>query len=324
MVEILAITGPIYMAIALGYASVRFGLFGRDDVRVLAKFVLNFALPALLFHALAQRRLDEVLNVSYLLAYAVGSFALMGLIVLYARWRQRKSRSASAYFAMGMTCSNSGYMGYPILLMALGPVAAVVLALNMLVENLFKLPALMAYAETDPAQDGGRRSTGAVLRVMTVRLLTNPMILGILAGTLVALLGWTLPAMVQRTVALFAQASGPVALFVIGGSLVGLQLRGMRSEMAQILAGKLLLHPLFVLGAVLLLPMLGMAELDAQMRTAAVLSAAMPMLGIYPLLAQRHGSGDVAAAALLATTVASFLSISSLLWLMRQTPAWLG
>jgi len=323
MLEILAITGPIYIAIGLGYLSVRFGLFTRDDTRVLAKFVLNFALPALLFHALAQRRLDEVLNVTYLAAFALGSFTLMGLLVAWARWRQRKSRSASAYFAMGMTCSNSGYMGYPILVMTLGPIAGVVLALNMLVENLFKLPVLMAYAETDPASDGERRSTGAVLRLMAGRLLTNPMILGILAGTLVALLGWTLPAVVQRTVALFAQASGPVALFVIGGSLVGLQLRGMRSEMAQIVAGKLLLHPLFVLGAVLLLPVLGMAELDSQMRTAAVLSAAMPMLGIYPLLAQRHGRGDVAAAALLATTVVSFLSISGLLWLMRQVPGWL-
>lgn len=324
MLEILAITGPIYIAIALGYTSVRFGLFGRDDTRVLAKFVLNFALPALLFHALAQRRLDEVLNVSYLLAYAVGSFTLMGLIVLYARWRQRKTRSSSSYFAMGMTCSNSGYMGYPIVVLTLGPVAAVVLALNMLVENLFKLPTLMAYAETDPAQDGERRSMAAVLRLMAVRLLTNPMILGILAGTLVALLGWTLPAVVQRTVALFAQASGPVALFVIGGSLVGLQLRGMRSEMAQILAGKLLLHPLFVWLAVSLLPWVGMTELDPQMKTAAVLSAAMPMLGIYPLLAQRHGRGEVAAAALLATTVASFLTISGLLWLMRHASGWLG
>ncbi len=323
MLEILAITGPIYIAIGLGYLSVRFGLFNRDDTRVLAKFVLNFALPALLFHALAQRRLAEVLNLTYLAAFALGSFTLMGVLVAWARWGQHKSRSTSAYYAMGMTCSNSGYMGYPILLMTLGPIAGVVLALNMLVENLFKLPVLMAYAETDPAADGERRSTGAVLRLMAARLLTNPMILGILAGTLVALLGWTLPAVVQRTLALFAQASGPVALFVIGGSLVGLQLRGMRSEMAQIVAGKLLLHPLFVLGAVLLLPWLGMAELDAQMRTAAVLSAAMPMLGIYPLLAQRHGRGDVAAAALLATTVVSFLSISGLLWVMRQVPGWL-
>lgn len=324
MFDILAITGPIYLSIGLGYASVRYGWFRPEDTRALAKFVLNFALPALLFYALAQRRLDEVLHWSYLAAFAAGSLLLMLLVLLWARHRQGKSRSASAYFAMGMTCSNSGYMGYPILVLALGPVAAVVLALNMLVENLLKLPLLLAYAETDPSQDGQRRTVGALLRQTAVRLLSNPMILGMLAGVAVAISGWTLPAVLAHTVKLFAQASAPLALFVIGGSLVGLHIKGMRGEMTQIVLGKLLLHPLFVWFAVCLLPWLGAPALDAHMRAAVVLSAAMPMLGIYPLLAQRHGRGDVAAAALLATTVASFFSISALLWWMRQSPAWLG
>jgi len=39
---------------------------------------------------------------------------------------------------------------------------------------------------------------------------------------------------VARTVTLFSQASGALSLFVIGGALVGLQVRGMRSQVAQI------------------------------------------------------------------------------------------
>jgi hypothetical protein len=55
---------------------------------------------------------------------------------------------------------------------------------------------------------------------------------------------------------------------------------------------------------------------SSDLARAAVLSAAMPMLGIYALLAQRHGHQGFAAAALLGTTAASFLSLSGLLWLM--------
>ncbi len=91
------------------------------------------------------------------------------------------------------------------------------------------------------------------------------------------------------------------------------------------MVGKLLLHPLAVLAPVLLLlPWLGWAAVQGDLRSAAVPSAAMPMLGIYSLLAQRHGHEGFTAAALLATTVASFFSISAIPWLMRHTPGGLG
>jgi len=46
------------------------------------------------------------------------------------------------------------------------------------------------------------------------------------------------------------------------------------------------------------------------------------MIGIFPLLAQRHGQEGFCAAALLVTTVASFFTISALLWGMSQVPGW--
>ena len=76
MLDILAITGPIYIAIALGYGLTRAGLFSRADMRVLGQFVIHVALPALLFNALSQRRIHEIFNGPYLLVYALG-FSLL-------------------------------------------------------------------------------------------------------------------------------------------------------------------------------------------------------------------------------------------------------
>ena len=55
MLDILAITGPIYLCILAGWASVRWNFSTKADMRVLGKFVLQIALPALLFSALASR-----------------------------------------------------------------------------------------------------------------------------------------------------------------------------------------------------------------------------------------------------------------------------
>jgi malonate transporter len=107
-----------------------------------------------------------------------------------------------------------------------------------------------------------------------------------------------------------------LSLFVIGGTLVGLPLRGMVRQIMPIAFGKLVLHPLAVLAAVLALPWIGMTALEPSLRVAAVLLAAMPMMGIYPILAQSYGKENLGAASLLVTTLASFFSLSGLIWLM--------
>ena len=73
MLDILTVTAPIYLAIGVGYLAARYGLFDKTELRALGKFVFNIALPAILLNALLQRRFDETLNVTYLVAYAAGS-----------------------------------------------------------------------------------------------------------------------------------------------------------------------------------------------------------------------------------------------------------
>jgi malonate transporter and related proteins len=311
MLDILAITGPIYFCIALGFLVTRWGLFAKTEMRVLGKFVINLALPALLFNAISQRPVREVMHLDYLLAYAVGSLTVMLAAYVWARYVQRSRPSYRAYFAMGMSCSNSGYVGYPVATLALGPLAGVALALNMVVENLFMLPLLMVLSDAEDKSEGHPLK---VLGQTILRLLSNPMILSILLGFAYSLSGLQLPGPVARTINVFAQATSALALCVIGGTLVGLKIKGMRSQVSKITFGKLLMHPLAVwVCATWIVPIA-----DPQLRIAAVMFSAMPMLGIFPILAQRHGHEDTAAAALLITTIVSFFTLSGLLWLLRS------
>jgi malonate transporter and related proteins len=322
MFDILAITGPIYLCIALGYASVRWGLFSPADLRVFGRFVIQIALPALLFNALASRPLSEVANPAYLLTYGLGSLTLLLTALWWSRKFRGKGLTEAAYEAMGMSCSNSGYVGYPVMLLIFGPLGGVILALNLIVENLLVLPLLMALADAG-AHQGQRPSLEQILRQTAGRLVRNPLIIAIVLGFAIALLDWQLPSVLSRTVTLFSAASGGLALFIIGGSLVGLSVAGLRSQVGTIAFGKLVLHPLFVWGAAVLVSLVGLPVLQGDLLIAAILSAAMPMMGIYTLLASRHGHEGFTAAALLVTTGASFASLSAMLWLMQYSLGWL-
>ena len=318
MLDILAITGPIYLCIALGYLTTRGGLFDRGDMRVFGKFLINLALPALLFNALSQRSVGEIFNGPYLAAYALGGLIMLAGTVLWYRKVAHEGMARSAIMAMGMTCPNSGYVGYPVMLLTLGaPVAGVALALNMVVENLLIIPILLALADMERHEAGHWRQ----LVMQTLQgLARNPLIIAIVAGFLVSALGIPMPSPVSRTVTLFAQASSALSLFVIGGSLVGLKLQGLRTAVAQIGVGKLVLHPLCLLAVMTWLVPIG----DPQLKVALLLTGALPTMGIYAILAQRHGHEGLASAALLVGTLASFFTLSGLLWLLRHSAGWLG
>lgn len=304
MLQILSVTGPIYLIMAAGYMAVRWGFFTREEARVLGRFVVNFCVPALVFRALSQRTLSEVLNGPYLAAYALGSLAVLLGAVAYAHRLRGKPMSLAALQGLGMSGSNSAFVGYPIILQLLGPPAGVALALTMMVENLLVMPLAFVLADS-----GGTLRWHRALAQAMRGLLRNPMFLGILAGFTFALFDLHLPEVLDRTAQITATAASPLALFVIGASLVGLRLEGLRRDLAVVVLGKLVLHPVAVFLALLILP-----PLDPPLCVAAVIFAGMPMLSLYPALAQKYQQEGFCAAALLVATVLSFVTISVWIW----------
>lgn len=315
MLEILAITGPIYLVVLAGYAATRGGLFARADMQVFGKFVFNLALPALIFNALAQRHIREILHPAYLLSYLFGSLLVLALAFFAGRRLLHLSLTRSTFMAMGMCCSNSSFIGFPILMLMVAPVAGVALGLNVIIENLVMLPLLLAMAEH--GRDGGGGAWHQVIRQSAQRLMKNPLVLSVLAGLIISLTEVKLPQPVVRTVDLFARASGGLSLFAIGGMLVGLSLSAGWQRMVPLVAGKLIGHPLAVLLIASLLPLIGITPMDSELRAAALLMAAMPMLSIYPIIGQAYGEADRSATALLICMVASFFTLSAWMWMLH-------
>ena len=313
MLDILTTTAPIYLAIAIGYLATRFGLFDKNGLRVLGKFVINIALPAMLINALMQRRFDEILNGTYVAVYAAGSLLNTAFALWWASRLARNEPSARPYIAMGMACPNSGFVGFPIMLLALPSVADVALALNMLVENILLLPLLISLAERQDTAGKGRLQ--AIGRSIW-NLRKNPLIVAIFVAFSLSLLEVKLPSALSRTVALFAQASSAVALFAIGGTLYGMPAGRLTDRVIPITCGKLLIHPLLVWLTLFLFTRAGLPTLPAELRTALILTAALPIMSIYPILAMRHGHEGFSAAALLSTTTVSFFTLSGLLMLL--------
>lgn len=300
---VISVTLPIYLGIALGYIAVLCGWFQPEEIKALGRYTVLIGVPALLFRGISRQTWGAVFNPDYLAVYALGSFTSMAAIILIARLVRGRSLSLAGLQGLGASNSNSMFIGYPIAVQILGPVASVGLALCMLVENILVLPVGLALADTNAAAGRSVLSTAG----STVRsVVRNPMIVSIALALVFCTFGITLPEVLNTSLSLVASSTAPVALFVIGGSLVGLRLDGLWVDVGAIVFGKLVLHPLCVLAWVLLFP-----PTEPLLRGAAVLFAAMPMMSIYPVLAHRYGQEKLCSAALLGATAASFFTITA-------------
>lgn len=314
MAAVFGITFPIYAAIALGYVLVRSRWFSAADMQVLGRFVMNIAMPALMFSALATRDFSAFFQAGYALAYLLGGLATIAASFAWFTFTGiDPARRALA--VMGSSCPNSGFVGYPVMALALPDIAGVVLALNVLVELVVLIPLCLVLI------DLARNDSGHPLRARLGRILLDtlkrPMVIGLGAGLAVSLSGLPLPAPVERLLSMLAASAVALSLVAIGGALVGLPLHGNKALAGQIAAAKLVLHPALTALCAALIPVIGLAALPQDLHVAVILSAAMPMFGIYVLLAQEQGLQGAASIAMLTATSAAFLTLNALLfWLI--------
>ena len=298
---------PLFAVIALGWLVVRSGYLDKQVVAPVGQVVLKVALPALIFLALATTPADQTFDISFLLAYGLGSVTAMALCYVAARAGLALSRGEAAVIALGVSMSNSSFLGFPIAQALLPAEQAVrVFAHCLIVENLLILPLgllLIAFSTPDQSAQPKARILWAQTR--------NPLLLALVAGGTVSMLGLALPQSARAVLQLLAQLSAPLALLVIGGMLASLPARGRASTVVLVVMGKLGLHPLAVWGAVGVIP-----GVSASLAAAGVLFAALPMITIFPLLAARAGQGQLAAFGLLAATLCSFATVPALIHLL--------
>ncbi len=302
----LNITAPIFLLMALGFFAVKSNYFPAQGIKGISQFVARVAIPVLIFRALAERDLGEILNTPYLIAYSLGSLIPFFLCFAFARRCRQQGLSSAALYGMGSCCSNSIMVGFPIITALYGEAALIPLALTLLVENLLIMPLTLGIADGSRLQhlSLGRRVLGILPTIAK-----NPIIVAILLGLAVSLMDLSLPSVGSSIMDLVASSATGTALFASGGMLVGMRVGGLLPDLSAIALSKLLIHPLAMLSAFLLIP-----GVDAQLAQSAVILASAPMFGIFAVIGQQYGHGDFCAAAILPSTVLSFLSISVIIW----------
>ena len=300
---------PVFGTLGLGYAAARHGAFDEAANRGLSLFVFNFALPLMLFRAIAQAELPDAMPWGYLLSYYLGAFGVYALAMIGGRLFGRRL-DEQAVLGLGGGFSNTGMLGIPLVMTAYGPDAALPLFVMIACHSLLLLPPTTALIEAAQGKGEGR---SAMLLKLAKSVLGTPIIWGLSCGLAFALLGIEIPGPLDAVAKGLGSAATPCALFALGASLTRYSLGGNLREPALLVTLKTLLHPLIVwvlATQVFDVPPLWVAT--------GVLLAALPA-GITPyLFAQRYGAcQSTVASAVFLSTLVSVGTLSALLFVLR-------
>jgi len=302
---IFTVTLPFFALIGCGYAAARLRVFPDAGIPGLNVFVWYFALPALVFRALALRPLAEIVDIPYIAAWAAGGWAVFIAVAMLSRALFRLPFGAALLQGQGAELSNIGYMGLPMLIALFGDKAAVPAVLAMLTDMVLVQTPTMALLEVARNRHG---HPVAVAWKVIKGFVANPLVLAVTAGGAVAAFRVDLPAPVNAFTELLGRSAGPCALFAIGAKLAGQPVADRFGEVALMTIGKLVLHPLAILAAMTLT-----FGLEAERTTIAVLAAALPIGGNVFVVAQSFGIYAArTSTAILVSTATAVLTFSLL------------
>ncbi|MGG5871633.1 AEC family transporter [Pseudomonas peli] len=209
--QTISVTAPVFSMLFLGVALKRLGLIDAAFINTASALVFRGTLPTLLFLGIVQADLRTALQPALLVYFVL---ATLGCFLLAWGWAILRCPEADrGIYTQGAFRGNNGIIGLALATSMYGDyglsVGAVLGGVVILSYNTLSAIVLAIYspeAKTD-------------VWSLTKNILSNPLIIGVLAAIPFAAWQIPLPAWLLTSGEYFAQMSLPLALICIGGTL---------------------------------------------------------------------------------------------------------
>ncbi len=270
----------VAILVAVGFLAGKLGVLSEQVLKSLSGVITKVLLPALIITMIPMENgRQELLRGLPVLLAAAGIIAAMFLLagVLVGRICRLKGTTYNIHLICA-SFGNMGLMGIPIVSAVFGSVGLLVLSLYLIIDQtlLWTVGNLYLYKDTGSTQG------------FQLKKLLNPTTAALAVGLVLLIAGVTPQGVVFTTVKSLGDATKPLAMVYLGGTLCSLRLRDLRHRESLFLlaAVKMILVPLLVWGVLGLLP----GVFTPTARTVLSVCAGMPTMLTVSMMAQSAGS----------------------------------
>lgn len=297
MSSLLDVIIPVFLIIGFGYCTVWIKLFSIDTIDGLMKFTQNFAIPALLFNAIAKVDLANIFNLNLFFSFYFGATA--GFLIGFLGSHYIFNRPLEDSVAIGFCClfSNTVMLGLPITERAYGSDALqhnfAIVSIHAPFCYFLGITVMELFKSTEKSIS---RKSLIILKAM----FSNALVVGIVLGFLVNIGGINLAKSIQASVDMITAVALPAALFGMGGILYQYRPEGDAGPIVMICAVSLIIHPAIVWGFGSQLNLT-----DTQLRSAVITAAMAPGINTYVFANMYDKAKRVASTGVLFSTALS-------------------
>ncbi len=205
-------TVPIFLLMILGLLFHKIGWIDDVFAQKMNKFVFVVPLPVLVFSDLATVDFHEVWNMKFVLFCFLATFLSITLVSFMSLGL--KERSLRGEFIQASYRSSAALLGIAFIQNIYGNAG---MAPVMIIGSvpLYNIMAVLVLSLFKPGQSGLDK---AVLKRTAKGIVTNPIILGIVAGLLWSALGLKMPHIMQKTVTNIGGVATPMGLMAMGAT----------------------------------------------------------------------------------------------------------
>ena len=303
--------GILFMLMGVGFVCRRVKLLGEASLKGMVDLLILVVTPCLIVHAFQAHPFEPRLLAGLGWAFALAALApAIGMAAAYLVVRDRDVRTRSV-LRCAIVFSNAGFMGIPLEQAVLGDGGVFYGIVYVVVFNLFMWSwglRTMMNDELRITNEGRGHSKLAIRNSQFLKMIVNPGTVGLALGAPFFFLSVKLPAVIAVPVHHMANLNTPLAMIVIGYSLMGARFdKVVRvGALYGATAVRLVVCPLLAIAA--LYPF--RHSLDRNMMLATVIAASAPVAAMVAMFAAKFDRDvDVSVAVVSGTTLLSILTM---------------
>jgi len=294
----------VFILMAAGFAVGKFNVLTKDGNKTLTKLVLSITLPCTILSSVFENEMEITAgNTVYFLLMSLLTLLIAYLIslpVVRLMGGEKANRGLLHFMAV---FSNSGFMGFPILLALFGVSSAYYVALFSVIFNVlvFSVGVLMIVGKS---RDGSGFS---------LKMLLNPTLIVALLAIPIALTGLKFPPIITEAIRITGGMTIPGSMIIIGSSLAYVPIKTVFSEwrIFPVSLLKLVIIPFFTW-----LIMRQIISNEMMLVTLVILSG-MPVAAMASILAIEYNRNErIASAGIFLTTLLSAITVPLLVYLL--------
>lgn len=300
-------TMPIFLMMVVGYLLNRINLLDEHSTSVINKLVFRVFLPALLFTDLIKFDFVALWNSSFVAFCAITTIA--SIIIAFLLSLFWKNKIDQGEFIQASYRSAAATLGIAFMTNIYDSTAMVALMIIGSVP-IYNTVAVIILSLTSP--DKANLNGGKLAKKTLINLITNPIILGILAGLVWSLLKAPQPPIMIRSLTYLGNCASPLALIGLGASF---KFSDLKKELGPIII--INFNKLFLFCMIFLPVAISMNFRDEKIVSALIMLGSATTSSSFIMSKNMGHEGTISSSAVMTTTLFSSFTLTFWLFVLR-------